>query len=364
MSSEYHTHMSSIFLAHSSADKQFTRKLAHTLRERGVVVWIDEAEIKVGDSLFAKIGAGITDMAYLGVVLSPRSAKSDWVKREVEIALTKEMNGRKVVVLPILYKQCDIPPFLQSKLYADFSLPSRFDTGLEVLLARLLELEDDHILRKQWQEKTVRYGLKVKLLTASSRGPMFTPNLRRAVTRMAAKYLRGELATADHLGEVVLHAVGSVLANKQVPLTLQELSFLTDELTLHTVKLAADLARRSKILIPAEKGSRVDPSLEKALFDEVAATFALPVGTIDGARRVFNSTLNELVLSRIAITAPVDRDLSPVVSAYLFDSLYKKAVDDLKSIAWETKPAKLRRSGHHKKPGDPQRTRKASSAPK
>lgn len=102
------------------------------------MVWIDEAEIEVGDSLFDRIATGIGTMKYLGVILSPASTKSRWVQREVEIALSKEIHGGKVVVLPILYKRCQIPAFLQSKLYADFSSPGRFQLGLGLLLSRLL----------------------------------------------------------------------------------------------------------------------------------------------------------------------------------------------------------------------------------
>ena len=40
--------MSSIFLCHSSQDKFFVRKLAEALRNEGVRVWLDEAEIKIG----------------------------------------------------------------------------------------------------------------------------------------------------------------------------------------------------------------------------------------------------------------------------------------------------------------------------
>ena len=47
--------MSSIFLSHNSVDKPFVRKLANDLRRRGHYAWVDEAEIKVGDSLIDKI---------------------------------------------------------------------------------------------------------------------------------------------------------------------------------------------------------------------------------------------------------------------------------------------------------------------
>nr|WP_285860686.1 MULTISPECIES: toll/interleukin-1 receptor domain-containing protein [Paenibacillus] len=48
-------------MSHSSKDKFFVRKLAEKLNEYGVKVWIDEAEIKVGDSSIEKISAGVKD---------------------------------------------------------------------------------------------------------------------------------------------------------------------------------------------------------------------------------------------------------------------------------------------------------------
>jgi TIR domain len=130
--------MSSIFLSHNHKDKEFVRRLANNLRAYGVKVWVDEAEILVGDSLIQKIGEGIEEMEYLGVVLSPNSVDSKWVQREIEVATNKEINGRKVKVLPILYRKCKMPPFLEGKLYADFTLYESYQSGLQGLLKRLV----------------------------------------------------------------------------------------------------------------------------------------------------------------------------------------------------------------------------------
>ena len=54
--------MSSVFLSHNSADKPFVRKLALDLEKAGVRCWLDEAEIKVGDSLLDKIRDGISNL--------------------------------------------------------------------------------------------------------------------------------------------------------------------------------------------------------------------------------------------------------------------------------------------------------------
>jgi hypothetical protein len=127
--------MSSIFLSHNHRDKPFARQLSERLQAHGIRTWIDEAEIRVGDSLISKIEAAVREFTYLGVILSPNPAPSEWVRREVNIALTEEIQGRRVKVLPLLYKECEIPAFLADKLYADFT--GDFEEGFEKLLARL-----------------------------------------------------------------------------------------------------------------------------------------------------------------------------------------------------------------------------------
>ena len=96
--------MASIFLSHTAKDKKFVRELANHLKQYNVKVWVDEAEIKLGDSLIRKIEMGIVEMEFLGVVLSPNSVNSEWVRREVEIAMTNEINGKDIKVLPLLLK--------------------------------------------------------------------------------------------------------------------------------------------------------------------------------------------------------------------------------------------------------------------
>ncbi|NGP90259.1 toll/interleukin-1 receptor domain-containing protein [Fodinibius halophilus] len=127
--------MKNIFLSHSSSDKSFARRLGNVLRGKNFKVWIDEAEIKVGDSLIEKISEGIDSTDYLVVVLSKESCKSEWVKREVNIALTQEINQKKVKVLPCVIEECNIPPFLLDKKYADFK--TNFVDGRSELLESL-----------------------------------------------------------------------------------------------------------------------------------------------------------------------------------------------------------------------------------
>src|ERR1035441_1956401 len=124
-------------MSHNWQDKDFVRQLANDLKKAGAYVWMDEAEIKVGDSLIEKVRSAIDAVDYLAVILSSHSIDSEWVKKEVDIAMTQEIQGRKVKVLPVLLESCNLPGFLVGKLYADFTTREKYSTGLAKLLERL-----------------------------------------------------------------------------------------------------------------------------------------------------------------------------------------------------------------------------------
>lgn len=123
----------SVFLSHNMEDKPFVRKLAKDLGNHGVKYWLDEAEIKIGDSLIDKIRTGLDDVNFVAVILSPNSNASSWVQRELDVAMTLEINGKKVKVLPIMFKQCELPGFLLGKYYADFTKASNYEKSFKKL---------------------------------------------------------------------------------------------------------------------------------------------------------------------------------------------------------------------------------------
>ncbi len=125
--------MSKVFLSHSSVDKPFARKLAADLRANGHTVWIDEAEINIGDSLIGKIREGIDDVDFVAAILSETSVKSEWVKKELELASNREIEEKKVIVLPILIQNVELPGFLKGKLYGDFIDSEKYEEKFELL---------------------------------------------------------------------------------------------------------------------------------------------------------------------------------------------------------------------------------------
>jgi hypothetical protein len=124
-------------LSHSSKDKFFVRELAERLEANGVTVWLDEAEIRIGDSLVDRIGGAIDSADFIAVVLSTNSVDSAWVQKELQLALQRELADPAIKVLPLLLEPVAIPPFLRDKLYADVSTPEKFTQNFPKLLTAL-----------------------------------------------------------------------------------------------------------------------------------------------------------------------------------------------------------------------------------
>lgn len=130
-----------IFICHSSEDKSdIIKPLLLKCIERKITFWFDNAEIKWGDSLTAKINEGLKISKYVLVVLSNNFLKKNWPKKELEAALNLEFSTGVTKVLPLIVGSKEERdtiiqeyPILNNKLY----LP--WDLGIEVIIERLIE---------------------------------------------------------------------------------------------------------------------------------------------------------------------------------------------------------------------------------
>ncbi len=71
-----------VFLSHSAKDKAVVRPLAERLRKDGRKVWFDEWVLKPGDSIPAKIEAGLEHSRVLVLCMSADAFGSDWAQLE------------------------------------------------------------------------------------------------------------------------------------------------------------------------------------------------------------------------------------------------------------------------------------------
>lgn len=123
-----------VFISHSSADKPFLRVLVNLLRLENIAVWLDEFELRPGDVLLERISSQVESATCVIAVLSENSLKSRWVLTELMEAMSLELSGTGPRVIPIKIDDCEVPPYLAARLYADFSQPRQLESALRTLV--------------------------------------------------------------------------------------------------------------------------------------------------------------------------------------------------------------------------------------
>lgn len=146
-----------VFISHSSKDKDFVDKLAIRLVKDRIKVWVDRWEINVGDLLIDKIQKGLTDSSFLIVVLSKSSVESEWCKRELNSGLIREIESKRVVILPVIVDDCEVPMLLKEKRYADFK--DEFEAGYQDLIIPLQSLFSEYMGQIPGEEYDTDYAV-------------------------------------------------------------------------------------------------------------------------------------------------------------------------------------------------------------
>src|SRR5690606_3508247 len=110
-----------VFISHSSKDKAFVRFLKDCLSANSIETWLDEDQLDLGDSLTTKLEGALDESTHLLIVLSPASIDSDWVQFELKKALNNSRTGLMNKIIPIKYRDCQVPEELKDLIYGDLS---------------------------------------------------------------------------------------------------------------------------------------------------------------------------------------------------------------------------------------------------
>lgn len=134
---------STIFISHSSKDKQFVKKLVHDLsKDDSVRFWIDENEIHAGDDIQQTITRSLraSDTDYLLLVISKNSTESGWVNFEVSqfIGFAEGEN-----IIPVLLSKGHrfpepIDNLIRRLKYVDFTDDSKWHESVQALKKSLM----------------------------------------------------------------------------------------------------------------------------------------------------------------------------------------------------------------------------------
>ena len=139
-----------VFLCHTGADKDWTRKLGERIEKeewggRRLSVFFDEWDIEPGDNILLKLNEGLAKSRFVALVMSPEMVRADWPSLELTAILASDPMNRQGRLIPLLLRDADkdakaridIPPVLRPFLYIDFRDPKEFERGFARLVAKV-----------------------------------------------------------------------------------------------------------------------------------------------------------------------------------------------------------------------------------
>jgi len=119
--------MKEVFISYSTADKALAEQLSLELDQLGVTFWRDEIQIGWGELINEKVAKGVSEANFVVVIITDNSMRSEWVRKEVNIALHREAQDGKNTLLPYVLCAPDGVferfPDIKVKKYLDSSIP-------------------------------------------------------------------------------------------------------------------------------------------------------------------------------------------------------------------------------------------------
>ncbi|WP_043472052.1 toll/interleukin-1 receptor domain-containing protein [Arthrobacter sp. Rue61a] len=149
--------MTSLFLSHSSDDKQLVRQVMSELTLMGAAPFFDEVGVANGASIPGWIESALAVTDKFVIFWSSNSAESDWVKRELEAAQWAFKSEPERLLIVIL-DDTPRPPMLAPKKYIDGR------EGVDAVAQELLDLVRPAKMLMAIQQTLETWGIETTLI--------------------------------------------------------------------------------------------------------------------------------------------------------------------------------------------------------
>ena len=131
------TNQPDTFICHATEDKEYmARPLQEALSKAGVYAWLDESEIRLGQSILQEIDAGLATCRSATVILSRPFFKKNWTRYELDGIVGRKMQG-EILLFPIQHGITIEEIRNHSPSLAGLSLWNSSDHSLEEIAAEI-----------------------------------------------------------------------------------------------------------------------------------------------------------------------------------------------------------------------------------
>ena len=129
-----------LFISHAAEDrKKVAKPLSTELKRRGYRVWLDDSNMKIGDSLHREVDSGLAGCRFGVVVLSRNFFKKRWPAQEIAGLFSREIELGEKVILPVWHRVTRAEVLEYSPTLADRFAPST-DEGIAAVADKIAQV--------------------------------------------------------------------------------------------------------------------------------------------------------------------------------------------------------------------------------
>lgn len=207
-----------VFISYASEDKSFVEPLARELNNRGLKVWFDKFELKLGDRLLERISVGLQESRFGLVILSPLFFEKRWPQMELA-AIVQSEQSRDKMMLPIWHGVDEQMIRKYSPVLADRVAIKSCD-GLELIVEAIVHVvgqpREVSVLRKvPGLDHVSADALSSVVRRWSFRDAKLSHESNLSADRIAIL----KALTTVHLDDVPIEASRELLEDRSIPAT-------------------------------------------------------------------------------------------------------------------------------------------------
>jgi hypothetical protein len=137
-------------------------------------------EVTAGESFIDRVQLALDKAEAVLIILSKNFVKSSWCKKELNAGFMREIDEKRILLIPILIDDCEIPTFLKEKKYADFRIsPEKGFEQVIIGLSKVITYEhgriDDSNYTTDWATDAFylsgKFNLRITLIEMTKDHP-------------------------------------------------------------------------------------------------------------------------------------------------------------------------------------------------
>lgn len=168
-----------VFISHASEDKTLAKELYKKIRYLRLKAWIDEGDLRIGDSLLATIGHALTKSRFGVPIVSKHYLRKAWAQEEMKVLLHLQFSSGRRMILPIWHNIGK----------NDIKVKSPFLMDIEALSTSRMSLDNiareiSHVAHSRLSE------YEPQLLIAKNNALLFTPDKKKVIPTSPKRSLK------------------------------------------------------------------------------------------------------------------------------------------------------------------------------